>query len=87
MNPIVRAYKKEDKPQVEALFNKFEDYLARLDDMKRLAFEDKLSKEQYGKVYLVELNKKVKKNNGIIYIVEEKKRVMGFESIPSFYYF
>ena len=84
MNHIVRAYKKEDKQQVEELINKFEDYLARLDDMKRLAFEDKLSKEQYGKVYLVELNKKIKKNNGIIYIIEEKKRVMGFVAATIF---
>ena len=74
----IREYAKSDKKRIEELFVNFEDFLASVDNLKRLNRKRTLIKLQYGKVYLNNVNKLISEHKGVFYVAESDNKIIGF---------
>ena len=74
----IREYAKSDKKRIEELFVNFEDFLASVDNLKRLNRKRTLIKLQYGKVYLNNVNKLISEHKGVFYVAESNNKIIGF---------
>ena len=74
----IREYTNSDKKRVEELFVNFEDFLASIDNLKRLNRRRTLIKLQYGKVYLNNVNKLISEHKGVFYVAESNNKIIGF---------
>lgn len=74
----IREYTNSDRKRIEELFVKFEDFLASIDNLKRLNRKRTLIKLKYGNVYLNNVNKLISKHKGIFYVAESNNKIIGF---------
>ena len=74
----IREYTNSDRKRIEELFVKFEDFLASIDNLKRLNRKRTLIKLKYGNIYLNNVNKLISKHKGIFYVAESNNKIIGF---------
>lgn len=73
MPVIIRKYRSADLPQLTSLITALQDHIAHLDEYKR----HRPAPDFDGKKYMKLLFKKIKSQNGVIFVAEEKKDVVG----------
>lgn len=72
MNISFKAYKKEDFEDLKRCMEKLQDFLARIDPLKRLR-----RAPNYGKKYTKKLVNKISKQNGLIILAHDKEKIVG----------
>lgn len=76
----IRRYRESDKVRVERMFDDFEDFLASIDNLGRLARKRSLIRRGYGAAYLKKTLREVSKGDGFFYIAEVEGKIAGFVS-------
>ena len=69
----IRKYQSSDKPSTVKLMERFGDYLVSVDQMERTR-----RMPGYGEWFTKKMLEDVDKNNGLIYVVENEGRIVGF---------
>ncbi|MBI4164060.1 MAG: GNAT family N-acetyltransferase [Candidatus Aenigmarchaeota archaeon] len=72
MNIIIKKYKESDFGDLVELMEELQDFIVNIDPMKRLR-----RLPLYGKIYTDDLLKKIKQNQGIIFLAEHQNKVIG----------
>ncbi len=72
MDIIIRKYKESDFGDLIKLMEELQDFVIKIDPMKRHH-----RPPRYGKVYTDDLIKKIKQNQGIIFLAEHQNKIIG----------
>jgi ribosomal protein S18 acetylase RimI-like enzyme len=74
----IRRYSNHDRAVIERMFENFQDYLASVDDIRRLVRKNALRRLDYGRAYLNKTLKDISENNGVFYVAENSRGIVGF---------
>jgi len=72
MKVAIRKYRGSDRASFVRLMEELQDYLVAIDDLKRMR-----RLPEFGKNYTKRTLEKVANNNGIIYVAETERRIIG----------
>jgi ribosomal protein S18 acetylase RimI-like enzyme len=72
MKVVIREYRSSDRRAFVRLMEELQDYLVSLDGMKRMR-----RMPEYGESYTKRTLQNVAKNNGVIYVAETRRQIVG----------
>ena len=72
MEVAIRKYRGSDRTSLVRLMEELQDYLVAIDDLKRMR-----RMPEFGESYTKRTLEKVAENNGIIYVAERGRRIVG----------
>ncbi len=72
MGILIRKYRKSDFGDLVKLMEELQDFIVKIDPLKR-----NRRPPRYGKAYTKDLIKKIKQNQGIIFLAERENKIIG----------